>query len=114
MICQKGINEKATETLDTFWADGMENNEGNHNLTTPNSLELTLRENWKETMSISQITCASDGQSIKINNLERDIEQALRTRSIHTPRMESVTRDKNFECGQDLKRASHQIQRRTL
>ena len=63
---------------------------------------------------MSQITCAFDGQSIRINDLEKDIEEAFWARSIYTPRMESATRDKNFECPQDLKRASHQIQRRTL
>lgn len=113
MICQKRLNEKATK--DSFWADGMENNDGNHDLTTFSSPEnLTLRENWRETISMSQITCASDGQSIRINDLEKDIEEAFWTRSIHTLRMESATRDRNFECPQDLKRASHQIQRRTL
>ena len=46
MICQKRINEKATEELDTFWANGMENNDGNHNLPTLHSPKnfFTLRE----------------------------------------------------------------------
>ena len=115
MICQKGKNERGPEEISSFWADGMENNDGNHDLTTLSSPEnLTLRENSREAMSMSQITCAFDRQSIRINDLEKDIEEAFWARSIYTPRMDSATRDKNFECPQDLKRASHQIQRRTL
>ena len=105
MICQKGINERGPEAISSFWADGMENNDGNHDLTTLSSPEnLTPRENWKEAMSLSHITCASHGQSIRINELDK----------IKRLRMESATRVKCFECGQDLKRAGLQIQRRRL
>ena len=106
--------------MESFWACGIENNEGTHNIThnhnsPKNSSDLTINMREQTLMKMPEIVCAPDGLIRQINKIEEDmtrftrsLEKALDGISL------SISEEDMARCTMTLEEAIDEIHRLSM